>query len=76
MAKAIIFLINIYQKTLSPDHGVMRFYYPNGFCKYHPTCSEYTKQAVEKHGLKGLFMGFKRILRCNPYSKGGLDPVH
>lgn len=76
MAKAIIFLINIYQKTLSPDHGVMRFYYPNGFCKYHPTCSEYTKQAVEKHGLKGLFMGFKRVLRCNPYSKGGLDPVH
>ena len=76
MAKVIIFLINIYQKTLSPDHGVMRFYYPNGFCKYHPTCSEYTKQAVEKHGLKGLFMGFKRVLRCNPYSKGGLDPVH
>ena len=45
-------------------------------CKYHPTCSEYTVQAIEKHGLwRGLIMGTWRILRCNPFSKGGVDPV-
>ena len=45
-------------------------------CKYHPTCSEYTKQAIEKYGaLKGTIKGLKRILRCNPFSKGGYDPV-
>ena len=45
-------------------------------CKYHPTCSEYTVQAIEKHGLlKGFVMGIWRILRCNPFSKGGVDPV-
>ena len=45
-------------------------------CKFYPTCSEYTKQAIEKYGcLKGSFLGLKRILRCNPFSKGGYDPV-
>jgi hypothetical protein len=45
-------------------------------CKYEPTCSEYTKQAIEKYGaVKGVFLGIKRILRCNPFSKGGYDPL-
>ena len=45
-------------------------------CKYHPSCSEYTKQAIEKYGvMKGIFIGIKRILRCNPFSKGGYDPL-
>jgi len=45
-------------------------------CRYTPTCSEYTYQAIEKYGvLKGSLMGFGRILRCNPFSKGGHDPV-
>ena len=45
-------------------------------CKYRPTCSEYALQAVEKHGaIKGSFMAIWRILRCNPFSKGGYDPV-
>jgi uncharacterized protein len=75
MARIIIFLINLYQKTLSPDHGPMKSLHPNGFCRYYPSCSEYTKQAVQKHGSKGVFMGFKRILRCNPYAVGGVDEV-
>ena len=45
-------------------------------CRYWPSCSQYTVDAVEKHGvLKGGLMGAWRILRCNPWSKGGIDPV-
>ena len=45
-------------------------------CKFYPTCSEYTKQAIEKYGcLKGIKLGVCRILRCNPFSKGGYDPL-
>ena len=62
-------LIEFYQKVLSPLKGAP-------CCKYHPTCSSYAKEAIEVHGaLKGLIMGFWRILRCNPFSKGGYDPV-
>ena len=45
-------------------------------CKYFPTCSQYAIEALEKYGvIKGLRLGIKRILRCNPFSKGGYDPV-
>ena len=45
-------------------------------CKYYPTCSEYTKQAIEKYGvIKGCGLGTVRILKCNPFSKGGYDPL-
>ena len=45
-------------------------------CKYSPTCSQYTVEAIEKYGvLKGGFLGTWRLLRCNPFSKGGFDPV-
>jgi putative membrane protein insertion efficiency factor len=45
-------------------------------CRFVPSCSEYTYEAVEKSGvLKGLFLGFKRVLRCNRFSKGGIDLV-
>ena len=45
-------------------------------CKFYPTCSEYTKQAIEKYGaIKGCFLGVKRIIKCNPFSKGGYDPL-
>lgn len=45
-------------------------------CRFHPTCSEYAIEAIDKYGaLKGGFMAFKRILRCNPFNKGGYDPV-
>ena len=68
MKKIFIGLINIYQKHISPVFG--------NRCKYYPTCSEYTKQAIEKYGvIKGSFYGMKRILKCNPFSKGGYDPL-
>ncbi|MEG2602856.1 MAG: membrane protein insertion efficiency factor YidD [Carnobacterium sp.] len=59
-------LIEFYQKQISVFFGKR--------CIYYPTCSEYTKQAIEKYGLiKGCIKGFFRILRCNPYAKGGID---
>ena len=52
------------------------FSYLGVHCKYEPTCSEYAMQAIEKYGfLKGCFLSIKRILRCNPFSKGGYDPL-
>ena len=69
-------LIRIYQKTLSLDHGPLRFLRPQGQCKFYPTCSQYTYQAIEKYGvLKGGIKGTKRIVRCHPWSKGGVDTV-
>lgn len=68
MKNICIKLINFYQKAISPWLGHN--------CKYYPTCSEYTKQAIEKYGaIKGTIKGIKRILRCNPFSKGGYDPL-
>ncbi len=70
------FLIRLYQKTLSLDHGPLRFLYPYGYCKFYPTCSEYAHQALGKHGFwKGWGLAAKRILRCNPWSQAGIDPV-
>ena len=76
LRQIVLKIIEIYQKTLSPDHGPARRLYPAGFCRFQPTCSEYTRQAIEKYGiLRGMAQGFWRILRCNPWSKGGWDPV-
>ena len=71
MKRILIFLLSKYQKHISV------FFESKGIkCKFYPTCSEYTKQAIEKYGaLKGSVLGIKRICRCNPFSKGGYDPV-
>jgi len=72
----ILSSIKLYQKTLSFDHGFVKILRPFGQCKFHPTCSEYTYQAIEKYGiLKGSLKGLKRIIRCHPWSLGGVDPV-
>lgn len=70
-------IIKFYQKTISPDHGaIFKNRYPSGYCKFRPTCSQYTYEAIEKYGvIKGLAFGFWRILRCNPWSKGGNNPL-
>lgn len=69
-------LIRFYQKTLSFDHGPLAVFYSEGFCRYQPTCSQYSYKAIEKYGLwQGSWRGFKRILRCTPWAKGGEDPV-
>ena len=70
-----IFLVRLYQKTLSPDHGVlMRKLFPNGHCRFQPTCSEYAVGVLKKYGLiRGMLKAGFRVLRCNPWGKGGLD---
>jgi len=74
--KILISLINLYQKTLSLDHGWLGRVTGQRACKFYPTCSEYSKEAVEKYGaIKGIGIGLKRIARCNPFNNGGFDPV-
>jgi putative membrane protein insertion efficiency factor len=69
-----LWLIRLYQKTVSPDHGLIRGLFPNGYCRFYPTCSEYGYLAIKKHGLlRGVIMTGWRIIRCNPWSKGGED---
>jgi len=57
--------IKVYQKYISP------FFAPR--CKYYPSCSTYTELAITEFGVKGLFMGIYRFVRCNPFSHGGVD---
>jgi putative membrane protein insertion efficiency factor len=69
-------LIWLYQHTLSPDHGPLKVFFPHGYCQFRPSCSEYTYKSFEKHGvIKGFVLGGWRILRCNPWAKGGTDKV-
>jgi putative membrane protein insertion efficiency factor len=71
-----IAMIRVYQKTISFDHGLLKRFYPNGFCPYYPSCSEYAAQAIEKRGMTvGTVLVIWRLLRCNPFSKGGIDKV-
>ncbi|MDR2740517.1 MAG: membrane protein insertion efficiency factor YidD [Treponema sp.] len=68
LQKAVLFLIRFYQQAVSP-------YFPSS-CRYVPSCSAYTYEAVRKYGVfRGVFLGFKRILRCHPFHSGGYDPV-
>lgn len=74
--RLMIGIIRIYQKTFSFDHSPFKIMYPHGFCRFHPTCSEYSIQAIKKYGpIKGGLMATWRILRCNPFNKGGNDPL-
>jgi putative membrane protein insertion efficiency factor len=66
--RLFIGLIQIYRRFLSPMLPPT--------CRFEPSCSLYTVQAIEKYGAsKGLFMGIRRVLRCHPFARGGFDPV-
>ncbi len=68
MRRVLMGLIRLYQNTLS------RVFPPS--CRFYPSCSEYTYQAIEKYGaLRGGWMGIRRISRCHPWNPGGFDPV-
>lgn len=68
MKNLFIALINLYRRYISP--------LKRPCCKYYPTCSEYAIQAIERHGaFKGTILAVWRILRCNPFSNGGVDYV-
>jgi hypothetical protein len=73
----ILKLIRLYQKNGIFHTAILKqLFLTDKVCRFTPTCSEYTYQAVEKYGAaKGLFLGLKRIIRCHPFSKGGYDPL-
>ncbi|MFA5926706.1 MAG: membrane protein insertion efficiency factor YidD [Patescibacteria group bacterium] len=76
LKRLIISLIKLYQRTLSLDTGWFRHNHPGGYCRFAPHCSQYGIEAIEKYGV--VVGGAKtawRIVRCNPWSKGGEDPV-
>ena len=71
MKKIVLYLLKFYKKHIS-----IWFESKNVRCIFYPTCSEYMYQAVEKYGvIKGGVLGIYRIIRCNPFSKGGYDPL-
>jgi putative membrane protein insertion efficiency factor len=66
--QGVVFIINLYRKYLSPLKGPC--------CRFYPSCSAYAAEAVARHGvLKGGAMAVWRVLRCNPFGRGGYDPV-
>jgi len=68
MTGVVLGLIRIYQRTLSHVFG--------GSCRFYPSCSQYTYEAIERYGpLRGSWLGVRRILRCHPFTRGGYDPV-
>jgi putative membrane protein insertion efficiency factor len=67
-ARALILLIELYQKAVSPWLGQ--------HCRFHPSCSHYCIDALKQHGMVfGLWLGVKRICKCQPFHPGGFDPV-
>jgi len=70
MKSILLFLIKIYQKTISPDHGYFPILRILGQCRHNPTCSQYTYESIEKYGiLKGIKMGLKQLSNCHPWGK-------
>lgn len=68
MRKAVVTVLSLYKRFLSP-------FLPSA-CRFHPTCSEYMREAVEKYGVwRGFRLGLIRLLRCHPFHAGGFDPV-
>ena len=68
MKRVLLALVRFYRAAISP--------WTLPCCRYTPTCSQYALEAIEKYGaLKGGWLAFRRILRCNPFHKGGYDPV-
>lgn len=73
--KIILETLRGYKKLFSPLWPSLAVIFPVA-CKFYPTCSEYSGQAIQKYGVKrGFWLSLKRILRCHPFHKGGLDLV-
>ena len=73
-ARSLIFMVRIYQHTLSPLKKWL--FFRAGCCRFNPTCSQYTIEALQGHGaLRGSWLALRRILRCHPWGHSGYDPV-
>lgn len=76
LRKFLVATLELYQKTLSPDHGWLRAKHPYGFCKFYPSCSQYSKECFEKLALfKALLLSINRVGRCHPWAKPQIDPA-
>jgi uncharacterized protein len=77
MRKTIQKVLQIYKKTGVYRHLLIKqFFFFDAYCRFAPTCSEYSAQAIEKYGLvKGSMMGLRRVAACNPFGKSGYDPL-
>ncbi|MFW5703346.1 MAG: membrane protein insertion efficiency factor YidD [Patescibacteria group bacterium] len=77
MKHALIALIRLYKRSEPIRRQLAHnLHLPIHTCRFQPTCSEYTMEAIERYGAwKGMVLGSKRLLRCNPWSTGGHDPV-
>lgn len=74
--RTAVALIAVYQITISPDHSWLKAKYPHGYCRFYPSCSEYSKQSINKFGLiKGLILSARRLFRCHPWAEPKIDPV-
>ncbi|MBC7332412.1 MAG: membrane protein insertion efficiency factor YidD [Synergistetes bacterium] len=68
MRKAVLLLLNLYRRFISPLYPPV--------CRFSPSCSLYAYEAIEKYGvLKGSYLALRRLLRCHPFHPGGYDPV-
>ncbi|MGB9886101.1 MAG: membrane protein insertion efficiency factor YidD [Moorellales bacterium] len=67
MLRLVLVLIGFYQRWISPWLGPR--------CRFYPTCSQYAREALERYGWRGLWLGLKRLARCHPFHPGGWDPV-
>jgi hypothetical protein len=73
MTRILLSILAAYRRWLSPALHTLS---PGGGCKFLPTCSEYASQAIAIHGpLRGVYLASWRLLRCHPFTAGGLDPV-
>ncbi|MFZ2226581.1 MAG: membrane protein insertion efficiency factor YidD [Candidatus Moraniibacteriota bacterium] len=76
MKRIILGAIKLYQKTLSLDQGPLSYLFSERICRFHPLCSQYAVEAIERFGVvKGSWLGIKRVARCHPWNDGGYDPV-
>ena len=62
----VLYAIKLYQKIISPDHGLLKIFFPYGVCRFNPSCSEYAYQKINEYGIiRGCVLGFKRLLKCH-----------
>jgi putative component of membrane protein insertase Oxa1/YidC/SpoIIIJ protein YidD len=73
LALPLVLLVYVYQKVLSPDHGLLSFFYPYGYCKFYPTCSEYGRLVLIRDGVIGIPKIIKRVVSCRPNATPRID---
>ncbi|MFZ1720344.1 MAG: membrane protein insertion efficiency factor YidD [Candidatus Moraniibacteriota bacterium] len=73
---SLLLFIRLYQKTLSTDHGLLGKIFGERWCRFYPSCSEYSYQAIDHFGiLRGSWLSLRRIARCHPWNNGGIDHI-